>query len=386
MSKNWRIFLMVAIATFGAYAVVAFTARARAPVVPNGDVLTSEGKNTVFAIIRGAGNKIIREFDAKQGDKIRLAGFGITNAGALPAMMKQIGPDVEIELSGGQQLWIFKVALTELTADVFQLELDRTGLVKTFAEEFDTFSWDSEAATGDSGQHGTWRTNFGYGAPGALDSRTLPPNGELEVYADPAFRGTSDKPLGINPFRVVNGVLEISAAPVPEDVRRLIWNRKYTSGLITTRQSFTQQYGVFEMRARLPKGRGLWPAFWLLPPNGVWPPEIDVMEVLGNDTTMLYTSWHSRETGPHTTETISTRVPDLSADFHTYAFEWNKYEIRWFFDGVEVARRSTPGDMQRPMYVLANLAVGGGWPKDPDASTPFPAVFAIDWIRVYRRE
>jgi hypothetical protein len=383
MSKRWRILLVLAIAV-SAVAGVLFILRARAPVDPNGDVVTGDEKQQVFVINRGTGNKIIRRFDARQGQKIRLVGFGITNAEVLPKMMKQIGSDIDIELPGHQQLWIIKAAPADLPANVFQLELDRTGLVKTFSDEFDAFSWDAEA--GEPGGRGTWRTNFGYGSPSALSSRSLINNGELEVYADPAFRGTSDKPLGINPFRVVNGVLEISAALVPEGTRPLIWNRQYSSGLITTRHSFSQQYGVFEMRARLPKGRGLWPAFWLLPPSGAWPPEIDIMEVLGDDTTTLHTSWHSQETRAHTTETISTQVPDLSADFHAYALEWDKDEIKWFFDGVEVARKSTPADMRQPMYVLANLAVGGGWPKDPDASTKFPAVFAIDWIRVYRRE
>jgi beta-glucanase (GH16 family) len=353
--------------------------------VPNGEVLAEVGKNGVFVINHGTGNKIIRGFDPKQNHKIRIAGFGITHDAALSALMHQVGPDIEIRLPGGQQLWILKAAREDLPAEVFQLELDRTGLVQTFADEFDTFSWDSEGAKTAPEQQGTWRTNFGFGPPTALDSRTLVSNKELEVYADSAFRGTSDAPLGANPFRVVDGVLEITATPAPDGMHSHIWNRRYISGLITTRHSFSQQYGVFEMRARVPKGRGLWPAFWLLLPNGAWPPEIDILEILGDRTTTLNTSWHSLETGTQTTETIETNVPDLSEGFHTFALEWDKNEIKWFFDGVAVARKSTPADMHQPMYLLANLAVGGGWPGDPDASTRFPAVFAIDWIRVYRR-
>ena len=383
MSKLGTISALVAIVALAGCLALALSV-SRSPLkTPNGTALGRSGQ--VFVMSRGMGNRIIAEFDAKQGQKIRLTNFGITSTASLTPKVRQVGNNILIDLPGGQQLWVLNTALADLPAKAFQLELDRIGLVKTFGDEFDSFSWDSEKANGVPEQRGTWRTNFGYRSPVALDSRTLIDNNELEVYSDPGFRGTSDKSFGIDPFRVSNGVLEISAAPAPEEIRPLIWNRRYTSGLITTHNSFSQRYGVFEMRARLPKGRGLWPAFWLLLPSGAWPPEIDVFEVLGDETTTLHTSWHTLETGSHTTETIATPVPDLSADFHTFTFEWDKDEIAWYFDGAEVARRPTPRDMHRPMYVLANLAVGGGWPKEPDASTRFPAIFAIDWIRVYRR-
>jgi beta-glucanase (GH16 family) len=373
--------LVGVIAAVGGYAGVV-----RVREKPQTEVLTGEKPGQVFVVNHGFGETVIRQFDPRQGHKIRLAGFGITRFAALRPMMRQSGSDVEVALPGRHRLIVTGASLADLSAPVFQLELDRTHLIKTFSDEFDTFSWDSEEPGNGASKTGTWRTNFGYAAPGALMSRSLVQNGELEIYADANFRGTARSPLGLNPFRVVNGVLEISAVPVPEDVRPLTWNRQYASGLITTRHSFAQQYGVFEMRARLPKGRGLWPAFWLLPPSGAWPPEIDILESIGGDSYTLYTSWHSLETNSHTTETIETKVPDLSADFHTYALEWTKEDIKWFFDGIEVASRSTPADMHRPMYILANLAVGGGWAKEPDASTKFPAIFAIDWIRVYRRE
>jgi hypothetical protein len=353
---------------------------------PRGDLLPPGGKGYVFIINRDTRDKIIQGFDSKQGQKIRLSGFGLTSADAVARIMKQINNDVVVELPGAQQLWILKSSVEDLAADIFQLELDRSGLVQTFADEFESFSWDSQSAIGVPVQKGVWRTNYGQGAPGARDSRTLTNNKELEIYADPGFRGTSNKPLGINPFRVAHGALEIIAEPSPERVRPYMWNLPYTSGLITTRGSFSQTYGVFEMRARLPKGRGLWPAFWLVPADGSWPPELDVMEVLGYDTTMLYTNWHSRETGAHTSGGFGTRVADMSADFHIYSIDWEKDEIKWFFDGVEVMRKATPPDMHKPMHLRANLAVGGTWPTNPDDSTHFPAVFAINWIRVFRRE
>jgi beta-glucanase (GH16 family) len=207
----------------------------------------------------------------------------------------------------------------------------------------------------------------------------------LQVYSDRGFRGTAAAPLGIDPFRIANGKLEIVSDKATENVKPFISNYEYTSGLITTQFSFSQVYGVFEMRARLPKGRGLWPTFWLLPKDRSWPPEIDIFEVLGQEPTVLHTNAHSKATGTHTDAAEVIRVPDTAADFHTYTVDWQKDEIRWYFDGFEIARAPTPADMHKPMYILACLPIGGHWVGRPDESTHFPAVLTIDWIRAYRR-
>jgi beta-glucanase (GH16 family) len=263
--------------------------------------------------------------------------------------------------------------------------LDRKGLVKTFDDEFTKFSWYAEG-TPNAPTGGTWRTNFGYAGVQELGSRTLTNNGEKQIYVDQGFRGTAGKPLGINPFHVGNGALEIVADRTPEDVIPSIWNYPYTSGMITSQRSFSQLYGVFEIRARMPRGHGLWPAFWLLPIDRSWPPEIDVLEILGNDPTVLHTNAHSKASGKHTDAPAVVHVPDASAEFHTYTVDWEKDEIKWYFDGVQVAQAPTPTDMNKPMYMLANLAVGGNWPGNPDASTHFPAILAIKWIRAFRRD
>jgi serralysin len=174
-------------------------------------VLPSGGKGYVYVINPGAANRVIRGFDSSQ--KIRLSGFGISNTESIMGSMKQIARDVTIDLPDGQKLWILNASVADISASSFQVELDRAGLVQTFGDEFDTFSWDSEHAPGVPVEKGTWVTNYHWGAPYARDSRTLVGNGEIEVYSDPAFRGTSNKPLGINPFRVTNGVLQIIAEP-----------------------------------------------------------------------------------------------------------------------------------------------------------------------------
>ena len=132
------------------------------------------------------------------------------------------------------------------------------------------------------------------------------------------------------------------------------------------------------MRARLPRGKGVWPAFWLLPADLAWPPEIDVMESVG-DPSKVYMTAHSKLAKDGGTEARVT--PDA---FHTYAVSWDARELVWFIDGREVKRLPTPPDLNKPMYLIANVALGGDWAGLPDATTPFPAHYAIDFIRAYR--
>lgn len=247
---------------------------------------------------------------------------------------------------------------------------DGRPLLLAFSEEFDTFRpW--------RGRSGVWRTTFGDGSHEGLDRRSLPPNGELQLYVDPDIAGPRGS-LGLNPFSLGGGVLEITAQPTPRELRPLLRDYPYMSGVITTQPSFSQTYGYFEMRAKLPRGKGLWPAFWLLPLDQSWPPEIDVMESIG-DPSQVYVTTHSK----------TTKVPGFEPkvapdEFHTFAVSWDVSDVIWYIDGKEVGRHATPADMHKPMFMLANLAVGGNWPGRPDASTRFPAKYEIDYIRAYR--
>lgn len=353
------------------------------------DVFTPGGRNRethqarIFIITKGSAGGVIEDFQAGGSDKLRIAGFGLTKPEAAKALMHQQGEDVILQLPGGPAIKLLKTSLGLIGPDQFQLELDRSNLKQTFADDFNSFSWYSEGMSPRQDRSGTWRTHYGYQGINQEGSRTLP--GEAQIYADPAFTGTSSSSLGLNPFHVANGILEIRAERAPEKVLPYIWGRKYTSGIITSRFSFYQRYGLFEIRARLPAGRGFWPAFWLLPVDGSWPPEIDVFEVLGRETTKLYASTHSQASGEHTATSIVMPVPDVSENFHNFAVDWQKDFIRWYFDGVEIGRVATPADMHKPMFLLANLGMGGDWAGLPDRSTRFPGIFAIDWIRAYQR-
>ena len=188
-----------------------------------------------------------------------------------------------------------------------------------------------------------------------MNTRTLVNNGELQGYADRLFPGTAESSLNLDRFRISDGNLEIVAEPLKEDIRQFTWGRSYSSGLLTSKGSFSQKYGVFEIGAKMPRRKGLWPAFWLLPANNTWPPELDILEILGDNPQNLYVSWHSNVGGTHSSETKAIDVPDTSTEFHTYFIDWTKDTINWFCDDIQVARKSTPEDFRQPIYGLLNL-------------------------------
>ena len=129
----------------------------------------------------------------------------------------------------------------------------------------------------------------------------------------------------------------------------------------------------------------MWPAFWLLPADDSWPPEIDVLEILGHEPNIVYTTNHYRNAdGKHEGKGDKWLGPDFSSGLHTYAIDWEPGEIVWYVDGVE-RYHTTANVPKQPMYVLANLAVGGDWPGQPDATTPFPSAMVIEYIRVYEK-
>jgi beta-glucanase (GH16 family) len=200
-------------------------------------------------------------------------------------------------------------------------------------------------------------------------------NNELQAYLPDAFE-------------VTEGVLRIIATRRPADYAGK--PRDYVSGMMTTAGKFSQRFGRFEIRARVPSGRGLFPAFWLLPDDPPrWPPEIDVFEVLGHDTRTVHFThhWFSDPANRiRTSDGSNVFGADRARKFSVYRVDWSPGMIVWSVDGVEMFRstRSVPSDEK--MFLLINLAVGGNWPGAPDAQTPFPAALEVDWVRVYRKQ
>ena len=235
--------------------------------------------------------------------------------------------------------------------------LDLTGYKMTFDEEF--------SAPLDVSAHG----------PGTRWTAHTPWNGD---FGDAAFAD----PTNDFPFTLTNGGLRIEA--------RKDANGRWRAGLLASNdragRGFSQQYGYFEMRARLPADAGVWPAFWLSSsPAGASPNvEIDVMEFYGDAKGSYMSTVHVWKPGPHRAigHQVVTRPLEASNDFHRYGVMVTAEWITMYFDGVEVWKTKTPPEHQRPLMLLLNLALGGGWPI---GHTPNPSFMDVAYVRVYAR-
>jgi beta-glucanase (GH16 family) len=301
-------------------------------------------------------------------DKVRLENTDLFTFAALQSQMQQVGSDVLLKLGASDSITFRNLQVGQFSPQDFMLPLDYSKLHMSFDDEFNSLSlW--------NGTSGTWSTSYWWAQPNGV---TLPSNGELEWYINSNYAPTAS----VKPWTVNNGILSLTAAPAAASIQPLINNYQYTSGMLTTHDSFVQTYGVYEIRAKVPAGQGLWEDFWLLPENGSWPPELDVLEINGGNPKSLLTAMGSDSGGQRTSAATSTPIPDASAGFHTYTVDWEPDTITWYFDGNEVFQTATPADMKQPMYMLVNLAVGGAY-GNPNSSTQFPANLQVDYVRVY---
>jgi beta-glucanase (GH16 family) len=223
-----------------------------------------------------------------------------------------------------------------------------------------------------------FHTRFVY-EDGKLD--TLPRNGEWQRYRD------NDN------HRIAGEALQLVA-----HLRDGMKQYGIESGML--RSKWTGKYGYYEIRMKVPPGRGMWPAFWLNPEDQVWPPEIDVVEIVNNGRDDTRNSFHNvhppkGRTAPATYSRLdrwgSWRPGiDYRNGFHRFAVEWTPDLVRHFVDDVLVSERRFEwvhenGADGGPAHVLVNLAVGGGWPEAPTNERDFPAVLEVDWMRVWQK-
>lgn len=183
-------------------------------------------------------------------------------------------------------------------------------------------------------------------------------------------------------------------------------NKTYTSGRVNTQGKHDFTYGIFEANIKMPKGQGFLPAFWMMPTDenlyGQWPRcgEIDIAEVLGNDTKTAYGTVHYGNPHKESQGTYKLSEGDFAEEFHTYACEWNPGEIKWYVDGNLIHTENDwysateglgeityPAPFDQPFYIILNLAVGGSWPGNPDETTDIAgATYEIDYVKVYQKD
>jgi len=212
-------------------------------------------------------------------------------------------------------------------------------------------------------------------------------NHELETYTD----ARANSFVATDPAATDGKVLVLRALKAADG--------SYTSGRIKTLGKFATKYGRIEARIKVPKGQGIWPAFWMLGTNigeVNWPNcgEIDIMESVGNRPGVLFGTGHGPGfSGSHCLQN-RVHLPEgqaLADAYHVYAVDWSPGKVEWSFDG-RVYHRLTPADLPKgarwpyddgPFFILLNLSVGGDWPGYPDATTTFPQELRIDYVRVY---
>ncbi|PLV58646.1 carbohydrate binding domain-containing protein [Thermotoga sp. KOL6] len=301
-------------------------------------------------------------------------------------MRQETDPNARFEFQLGKQvgtIWIDDVVMEDV------------GVLKVSGEENEIYTEEDEDKVED--WQLVWSQEFDDGVVdpnvwnfeiGNGHAKGIPGwgNGELEYYTDR------------NAF-VENGCLVIEARK--EQVTDEYGTYDYTSARMTTEGKFEIKYGKIEIRAKLPKGKGIWPALWMLGNNigeVGWPAcgEIDIMEMLGHDTRTVYGTAHGPGYSGGASISVAYKlpegVPDFSEDFHVFSIEWDEDEVEWYVDGQlyhvlskdELEELGLEWVFDHPFFLIVNVAVGGYWPGYPDNTTQFPQRMYIDYIRVYK--
>lgn len=175
--------------------------------------------------------------------------------------------------------------------------------------------------------------------------------------------------------------------------------REFTSARLRSWNRGDWRFGRFEIRAKLPAGKGYWPAIWMLPTDmvyGGWPKsgEIDIMELIGHSSNVVHGTLHfANPQGRHTFQGTNTtlKAGSFADDFHVFSLEWRPGELRWFLDHQQYQIQTNwpsgsgkfPAPFDQRFHLILNLAVGGNWPGPPDEKTVFPQAMAVDYVRVY---
>lgn len=205
-------------------------------------------------------------------------------------------------------------------------------------------------------------------------------NDEMQYY--------TDRPENIV---VADGMLKITAR------KEAFMGASHTSARIFTKGKVDQKFGRIEARIKLPLGKGLWPAFWMLGSDFEtvgWPNcgEIDIMEYLGNNPTSVFGTIHGPGYSGAASISKSYSIPNsrFDTDFHIFGIEWGENYINFYVDDVlynQMTPASVPGEwvFNKPFYIILNVAVGGNLPGAPNNQTAFPQQMLVDYVRIYEK-
>lgn len=225
-----------------------------------------------------------------------------------------------------------------------------------------------EDFSGEALDTSVWNFALGDGCPQACGWG----NGELQIYTD-------------TNHRLEDGKLIITAE---------MDSAGYTSTRIHTKDKFEFMYGTVEMRAKLPAGKGTWPAFWMLGSNideVGWPAcgEVDIMEYAGVEPGIIHTSMHTTSSYGRTVNTEKTMIAGIEEGFHTYTANWSPEAITFSIDGKEVysyapeVKNAETWPYDQPFYLLLNLAIGGAFGGPDIDQEIFPVTYEIDYVKVW---
>jgi beta-glucanase (GH16 family) len=261
---------------------------------------------------------------------------------------------------------------TIITEDGSYLPTDNTGYTTPLTYPGYTLVW-SDEFSGNTLDLSAWNQELGTGSGGWG-------NNELEYYTN------SQK----NTF-VSSGNLIIEAR------REDMGNSHYTSGRMTTQDKKLFKFGRIDIRAKLPVGKGIWPALWMLGANinsAGWPAcgEIDIMELIGIQPSIVYGTMHWGTSSSHKSKGSNYELSsgDFSDEFHVFSIIWKQDSISWYVDDQLFLETSSSdvGAYDYPFnsdqFFIFNVAVGGNWPGSPDNSTVFPERMFVDYVRVFQ--
>ncbi|GAB2496939.1 glycoside hydrolase family 16 protein [Promicromonospora xylanilytica] len=257
---------------------------------------------------------------------------------------------------------VASAAAPQAPAGPAQVEDAAAAAALTWSDEFD-------GAAGSAPNGANWNLETGGGGWG---------NNELQTYTSSRSNSALDG----------NGNLVITARQE---------GGGYTSARLTTKGKVQPQYGRLEARIKIPRGQGIWPAFWMLGgqfPGTPWPSsgEIDIMENVGYEPHMVHGTLHGPGYSGGNPITGSYTHPQgwsFADDFHTFAIDWSPDSITWLVDGnayqtfTPANTGSNPWVFNQPFFFILNVAVGGNWPGYPDGTTQFPQQMVVDYVRVY---